>query len=521
MVFLLVGCTTQEAPPENIKKIEDVKPEVVQFDLGEVNLNQEYGDDVPVKLQGEIGVPVGDTPGPVVFVFHGSHVLENIYNERYDQGFTYLLEALAHEGYLAVSINVNAQYHLGYFGEPYAYERLEQLYSHHLEALSKAIEGNNPGYPVDLSGKGNIQDINLIGHSRSGQGIFSIFNKEVEKGNQNIKSLIALAPALVIDIGDTYPDLPIGIIIPELDGDVSSLDGQDIYDELRLDTRRRSWESLIYLYGANHNYFNEELDQDDGEGEQGIYTKRLNAPEQQDFFMRFVIDFLRTAEGENLGEAFNPKQDAPGILYGQQVLTSLRNSSSRAVVLPEGNEDLQKSHQLGGNIEPLDVEVQAVTESKIYGQDTAGAFKTPGNKNVNLLELKWKDTNGKIIITIPEAYQDFNAYDAISFYIAVDSTSSLNEPGQYQSFSVELADRDGNTDKIILGSNIPALKYHAGYIIKYEYGVDWSTFTPLSSMRIQLENYEKVNRDKIKSITLYFDQSNSGSIMLGELSLTK
>ena len=110
---------------------------------------------MPVRLNGIVAVPNGDgAPHPVVVILHGNHVgcpvPEGDTVDRWPcdpeveranyRGFAYLVSQLAAQGYVALSININAENTFG-FGEPVPIERLGQLVDLHLNALSVASSG--------------------------------------------------------------------------------------------------------------------------------------------------------------------------------------------------------------------------------------------------------------------------------------------------------------------------------------------------------------------------------------------
>ena len=526
LISFSVGCRERVdikepiSEPKEEKELELGDPKILEFDLGEVTLPQTYGPEFPVRLHGEIGIPNGDGKYPIVFVLHGSHPVTTVETERYDLGFTYLIKKLASKGYLTVSINVNAQYVLDYYGEPFEYERLTSIFNSHLEYLGKAIHGEDVGYGVDLTEKGDTTQVNLIGHSRSGQGIVYIYEDQVKRGNNNITSLLSLAPSLVIARDRPYPDRPMGVVLPELDGDVTMLDGQDIYETLRFDDKRKSWANIVYLYGANHNFFNEELLKDDAEENRSAYGIRLSDIEQREFFANYSLDFLNKVYGKKVSKGFSIGENAPSELYGFKVLTSLHKPDSLVIVRPR--KDTNSSNSLGGKILASNTQIKNVFESSFFKEDTAGPFILPGiKKELNLLNISWKSKDASVGITIPDEFKDITGYDALSLYLAVDPSNSLNKSGENQAMSVELVDKKGNISKVVLDANTPALRYHQGKILSNEYTSWWSTFTPLSSVRIQLDLFKDVDLKNIEKINLLFDKTSSGSIMLAELSLMK
>ena len=136
-------------------------PVAVEYNLGDTTITQSmFPEDsrfrnMPVRLNGIIAVPDGDgAPYPVVVILHGNHpgcpVPEGDTVDRWPcdpeverpnyRGFDYLVRQLAAQGYVALSINVNAENTFG-FGEPVPIERLGQLVDLHLKALAAATSG--------------------------------------------------------------------------------------------------------------------------------------------------------------------------------------------------------------------------------------------------------------------------------------------------------------------------------------------------------------------------------------------
>ena len=136
-------------------------PPAVEYNLGDATITQSiFPEDsrfrnMPVRLNGVISVPQsGNGPFPVVVILHGNHpgcpVPEGDTVDRWPcdpdleqpnyRGFGYLAQELAARGYIALSLNVNPEYTLG-FGEPVPLERLGQLLDLQLKALAEASRG--------------------------------------------------------------------------------------------------------------------------------------------------------------------------------------------------------------------------------------------------------------------------------------------------------------------------------------------------------------------------------------------
>ena len=106
-------------------------PVAVEYNLGETTITQSmFSEDsrfrnMPVRLNGIIAVPAGEAaPSPVIVILHGNHpgcpVPEGDTVDRWPcdpeverpnyRGFDYLVSKLAEKGYVALSININADY---------------------------------------------------------------------------------------------------------------------------------------------------------------------------------------------------------------------------------------------------------------------------------------------------------------------------------------------------------------------------------------------------------------------------
>ena len=97
--------------------------------------------------------------------------------------------------------------------------------------LKRAIQGEQGLFPCDLKGKGDLDRVILVGHSRAGYDIFEVAARTETLG---IQGLVSAAPALVSPLSSEPVDVPVGIIIPQYDGDVTSLDGGTLFDQLEL-----------------------------------------------------------------------------------------------------------------------------------------------------------------------------------------------------------------------------------------------------------------------------------------------
>ncbi len=229
--FLLLGCSTPvvlptETPikvPAATPTLEAIEtspaattiepadlPAAVEYNLGDTTLTQSvFPEDsrfrnMPVRLNGILAVPDGDgAPYPVVIILHGNHpgcpVPEGDTVDRWPcdpeaerpnyRGFDFLVRQLAAQGYLALSININAENTFG-FGEPVPIERLGQLVDMHLKALSAASSGEENKFGVELQGRADLSRMAFIGHSQGGEGAYWLTEKSALDTADNFKTMV-------------------------------------------------------------------------------------------------------------------------------------------------------------------------------------------------------------------------------------------------------------------------------------------------------------------------------------------
>lgn len=542
VINIFSGCTNnQENPIENsenngedieqnevYEEIEINEAEVVEYSLGEGIINQRSGQDMPYDMVGAIGVPKEGNNHPIIFILHGSHYFIDYNKKRYDLGFKYLVDALAKRGFLTLSINVNANYALEY-GEPFQYERLISIYNDHLEKLTAAIDGNYVGFGIDLTNKGDLSTIGLVGHSRSGAALNDVFNAKNTTEKDNIFALLKVAPSIVFLRDEPNPDIPTGIILPQYDGDVRQLDGQDTFEEIQKDEAHNAWASLIYLKGANHNFFNDNVKNDDRKDNYTDEEKNrfLNREQQKDFLIHYSADFFYKALGKNIkADLFDIEIPTESTAYDLSIKSSFITGDMKSILKTTVRKKLEKN-DLGGENISQNVIAKYLIESYIPINDQLPAFTHAGSpEELGLLSINWEDTNAQFELKIPESEKNINAYKAITLYMALDPGSQLNKPSENQSFTVIMKDRDGNKSSVLLDNNTPALAWPEGEFIKDEYKEGefvtyWSIPTPLSHARIPLNQFENVDFKNIDSIILKFDQKESGSILLRDIMILR
>ena len=486
---------TTDAPRDN----------VYCYDLGEGTLTQ-GNREIPYRMQGVIGVPEGEDC-PVVIFLHGSHPIQSAAENRYDLGYSYLVDQLADAGYLAVSMNVGINYSFEN-GEPSGCERTVQVVEQQSALLKRAIQGETGIFPCDLKGKGDLDRVILVGHSRAGYDIFEVAARTEILG---VQGLVSAAPALVSPLSTDPVDVPAGIIIPQYDGDVTSLDGGTLFDQLESTPGRTSGTDLLYLEKGNHGGFSTALVRPDPFADRETLSLVMEPEKQQAFFSAYVQDFAKTVleTGKTLLEAASsmPEQYA-----GCSVMARV---DSDGEVLYQAGADSAEALVTHG------VTAEAVNACSTLDH-TAGSFRIPGSfLRYDLTRLSW-DSSGASV-TIPVSGQ-WKQASYLQMDLAQDSGDERNRR-QDQSLTVTLRDAAGKEASVQVKAGTGALAWQEGTVeaipvAGQEDLLQYSTFTPLGTVRLDMEAFSGVDLGRITQVTLTFDQP-SGSVMLREIQTVK
>jgi uncharacterized lipoprotein YbaY len=531
---------TATLPPPAATPFVVAGPPAIEFNLGDAALIQpQFPPDskfytMPLRLNGVIAVPEGSGPFPVVVMLHGRHdICPEVDGQEMlqqwpcaeeqgnYQGFAYLASALAARGYLAMSINVNAAYTNGW-GEDSNGARFPQIVDLYLASLAVANAGTDAGFNTPLAGKTDLSRIALIAHSQSGALATSVANNRAEntapeliaQGFGPIGALLYLAPAVDPDTRGV-PDLPLSVVLPACDQDLSDLPGQHYYETARLMPDRQSFAAALYLIGANHNFFNAILNDEPRGSQRGGCgeSARLPADEQRAFLAQYAPDFMDAALGlksrpETAGlDAFTR---APDRLYGYRVLTSLALPAAqrRIVLLPTESNRFQNAfgqpHQISG---PLDVAFCATDQPCLTWPIQ------PGQSDE--LRLSWTGPQAAFLTALPYEAEDLSGFQMLHLRALVDPTAFLNASRLPQSFSVILQDTTGLSSTVEVSARTPALQMQPGAPSTDFFG--WSGLAPMSSIRLPLTDFKGIDRSRISSIGLALDGQPTGSILIADL----
>ena len=471
------------------------------YDLGEGVLTQGTRE-IPYQMQGMIGVPEGENC-PVVIFLHGSHPVQRAAENRYDLGFSYLVDQLADAGYLAISMNIGINYSFEN-GEPLGCERTVQVVEQQSALLKQAIQGEEEIFPCDLKGKGNLDQVILVGHSRAGYDILEVAARTEILG---VRGLISAAPSMVSPLSTEPVDVPVGIIIPQYDGDVTSLDGGTLFDQLEQTQQRSSGTDLIYLKGGNHGGFSTALVRPDPFSDPETLPLVMEPKEQQAFFSAYVQEFIKTV----LEQGETPLQSATAMQEEYAGYPVVMRTDAAGAVLYRAAEDS------AGDLRGSGVTVEAVYACSTLDH-TADSFRIPGSfLHYDLTRLRWEKSGASVTIPVSA---DLRQADYLQMDLAQDSGDDRNRQ-QDQSLTVTLRDAQGREASVRIEAGTPALAWQEGTVERIPVSgqedlLQYSTFTPLGTVRMDPADFSGVDLGQIVQVKLTFDQP-SGSIMLREI----
>jgi hypothetical protein len=569
--------TTQPPPTTAPADAPTTKPTAVAYDLGEATIIQaNFPEDsrfreMPVRLNGVMAVPdpaaldIGEGPYPVALILHGTHPGCPVDEAGVDRwpcdpdveranyaGFEYLVRELAARGYVALSININAENTFG-FGEPVGGERLEQIVDLHLRALAEAAAGGENAFGVDLAGMPDMRRLAFLGHSRGGEGAnwlagdfadgpgLAALDVYDERGYGPVAGLLLIAPSVAF-IGAERANVPLAVILPACDGDVVDQAGQVFYEAVRhgpVDNGRavNAPTVSIFLERANHNYFNSTLGGDAFPQEERADCEPLLEPEEQrQFLVDYAADFLtmlfhpdpaaQTDAAARLG--MDAAAPAPAEILGFPArLTVMAAGADRRPLFVPADEAGLTINQLGGAVTAEGLTTLFCREGYFLADVDPGSdpcrrptVTVPGYPAMAV--VNWTEPGGALRFELPEDSRDLSDYTTLSLRAAVDPLSPLNAPGAAQSFSIRLTDGAGNTAAVQTRADEPALQFPIGTVQEDEFfGQTFTGRAPMTTIRLPLDGFEGVDLTDVAEIALVFDQSPSGTLFMGDVEVIR
>jgi hypothetical protein len=479
-----------------------------------------------------VGQPVAGLPlvvrFPLVAVLHGNHVTcsnpcsgshscapaDRVPNHR---GYDYLLDILASWGFIAVSIDgfdVTAAF------SPLMsdYEARGRLVLRHLAKWQAWNASPTDPWGGLFHRRVDMDRIGLSGHSRGGEGVVAAeFINRAEGLGFHIRAVNAVAPTDQDPLIHYVPQVPYFLLMAASDGDVSNLQGLRTYDRTSLaGAAAQSEKSMLWVYGANHNFFNTAwtpglgtacaLDDGTGEGRLSASTQRHTACQSIVPFFRLHLQdrqrFRKLLRGEVVVEG----------LDGVRMYWSYQDPMRREVDNFDSGDD-RTTNSLGG---PVTASAGFTTfdefEFKSSGPDL---FNASFRHFTHGLVLGWSSTQ-TYETTLPTGQRDISDYRALALRMGqILDGGVLNRLDTPRTFRVAL--RTGSGVVANVGFDVAGLQTVP---FPYEYN---GGKTVLTTIRIPLRSFRTAGRalplDDIQSVMLEF--RDSGLIAIDDIQFTK
>lgn len=467
--------------------------ERIDYDLGDTATTLSGLSDLPAEIRAAVYAPAGAKGArPVVVLLHGRH--SACYNPTSRAtnntnwpcaagfipidsylGYTETAQALATHGYVVVSISANGinAKDASFTDDNGALAR-GQLVMDHLNLLDRWTR--TAGHP--LAGRLDMSNIGLMGHSRGGEGVVEAALLNAERQHPyGIRGVLPLAP---VDFGrPTLPDVPMAVLLPYCDGDVSNQQGQHFYDDTRYSLRDDVLRSSLMIMGADHNFFNTEWtpgvsvapSSDDWSPANdevcgSASPTRLTSAEQRAVGTAYMAGFFRLVQG---GEtAFLPLFDGTNgtvpsagraVVYAQAQQPGSRRLDLAPLERPAGNVSVSGfdlgayCYSVAARVLPGDTPCSATTATSKIPHWTPATF-APSVPTSPVLRLQWSaaSVSPEVRVALGPGEWNVKQYDALTFRVARDETAV----GDVE-LEVALVDKAGGTATVRVGDVSAAL----------------------------------------------------------------
>ncbi|HUK90420.1 MAG TPA: alpha/beta hydrolase [Blastocatellia bacterium] len=489
-------------------------------------------------INGRVWFPAGDGPFPLVLIVHGNHSME----EFSDPGYAYLGELLASRGFVLASVDEN--FLNGSWSGDLGGKELPARAWFLLQHLKAWSEWNkqeaNPFYhKVDLN------NIALIGHSRGGEAaaLAAQFNKlshYPEDGNLKfdfnfpIKSVIAIAPSdgFYEPAGNpvTLDNVDYFVLQGGHDGDVSIFLGTRQYQRSKLSGSAYHFKTELFIYRANHGQFNTGWGNNNFGGPLGRilnFKALMSGDDQRKVAKVYISAFLeatlrRKSEYLPMFQDYRPIESwLPDGIY----LNRFRDSNFKLISDFEEDADPGTTTVPGGVEEGHNLKVWKEEKLPLRG-------KGGPNQANNVVRLGWEklpdggdpdQLQAVYRITLPDAAVKQWAITPLSrLSFALANASDGSDP---VGITIELATAS-TTASLPLSQFAPVdppltVRFSKIGLLESRL-LNPSEIVP-HNYELSLQEFINANPQfdpaKLKAITLAFDRSREGSIVLDDIGL--
>jgi hypothetical protein len=386
-----------------------------------------------------------------------------------------------------------------------------------------------------------------MGHSRGGEGVVRHYLLNQSLGTPyGIKAVFPLAP---VDFGrPVINNVPMTVLLPYCDGDVSDLQGVHFYDDARYNVPGdAAAKNTVLAMGGNHNYFNTVWTPglfpagavDDwtfvSGGQNDAHCSasrsgngRLTDVQQRSVGLAYMAGFFRmNLNGDDFAGYFSGDASRPASVGSSALWISYQapdNAASRRDVnrlLTASNLTVNTAggtagqsgvtpYTLCGGNSPQPAKCLSVSDAQMP-HTTPSAFAS-SLRGLSQLDSRWSATTAKITNDLPSGQRDVSGYTAVVFRVGVNF--GFAPAGLSSDFSVSLVDGASVTRSTPVSSYSGALFFPPG------------TVSPvpkllLNTVRIPLSAFAGANLTDIRQVAFQFDQRTGGAVLISDIAFVK
>jgi hypothetical protein len=506
----------------------------------------------PIEVRARVHYPTSLTGGPfpLVVFLHGRHVTCYLGSSAFlqwpctsgrspipsYQGYDYVGTILASHGYIVVSVSANGINAADNSDLTFGMDARGQLIQHHLDIWNTFNATGAAPFGSLFVGKVNMANVGTMGHSRGGEGVVWNFEHNARKGSPyGIRAVFPLAP--VDFFRHVINNVPLAVLLPYCDGDVSNLQGVHFYDDARYNVPGDTGpKDTILVMGANHNFYNTIWTPGGwpaGTADDWLFSgsgsdpqcgtsapTRLSATQERGTGLAYLTAFFRVnLGGESAFFSYLQGDAAPP----PSAMTSNIHVSYHPADDPSLRRDVNRlldatnltTNTLGGTasqsgFSPYDL-CGAGGPEPSFCLGAASSTQQPHSVGLSQLRGGWSSTSATYTNTLPVGARDVSGFLALQLRLSVDFGDGRNPVSAAQDLSVRLTDGDGLTATVKVSDHTTALYYPPGTS---------SSVLPkilLNTIRLPLSSFGGVNLADVRSVQFRFDQKPSGAFLISDI----